>query len=369
MKLVTIIGARPQFVKAAVISRAISDFNKLNKKNVINEVIIHTGQHYDENMSEIFFHEMKIPIPAFNLGIGGKTHGSMTGKMLEKIEEILITESPDLVMVYGDTNSTLAGALAASKLNIPIAHVEAGLRSFNMFMPEEVNRVLTDRISKFLFCPTDTAVSNLNNEGFPNRLSKNNVQFIVNTGDVMYDAALFYGEIAVSSTKINDLLKNMSEGFYLATIHRAENTDNVDRFKNIFLALDTIAKTTKVVIPLHPRTKRLMKLHNIKLDNIIIIEPVGYFDMITLLKNCIGVFTDSGGVQKEAFFFKKQCITLRDETEWVELVNNGFNYLVGTEFENIIHAEQKIASRKCDFTLQLYGDGKSGEKILNHLLK
>lgn len=363
MKIVTIIGARPQFIKAAVVSRAIESYNRQNSENLIEEVIVHTGQHYDNNMSNIFFTEMLIPKPKYSLHIGGGLHGAMTGKMLEQIETVLLEERPNVILVYGDTNSTLAGALAASKLHIPVAHVEAGLRSFNMNMPEEINRILTDRVSKWLFCPTKTAVNNLFKEGFKNFFAK--VECI---GDVMYDAALFYKQNAKPSGKISELI-NRHGIFYLATIHRAENTDKVERLRNIIESLESIAKEKSVILPLHPRTKKVIEMENIKIESIITIEPVGYFDMICLLERCLAVFTDSGGVQKEAYFFQKQCITLRDETEWIELVENGFNQLVGAEKTKILQAEQNLKLIKKDFSQQLYGDGKAGEKIINILLE
>lgn len=363
MKIVTIVGARPQFIKAAVVSRAIESYNRQNSENLIEEVIVHTGQHYDNNMSNIFFTEMSIPKPKYSLHIGGGSHGAMTGQMLEQIETVLLEEKPNVVLVYGDTNSTLAGALAASKLHIPVAHVEAGLRSFNMNMPEEINRILTDRISKWLFCPTKTAVNNLTKEGFENFSAK-----VECTGDVMYDASLFYKQNANLSKEISELI-NRHGDFYLATIHRAENTDKVERLRNIIESLESIAKDKAVILPLHPRTKKVIEMANIKIENIMTIEPVGYFDMICLLERCLAVFTDSGGVQKEAYFFKKQCITLRDETEWIELVEYGFNQLVGAEKTKILQAEQNLKLIKKDFSLQLYGDGKAGEKIVGELLK
>ncbi|HFU75887.1 MAG TPA: UDP-N-acetylglucosamine 2-epimerase (non-hydrolyzing), partial [Arcobacter sp.] len=285
MKIVTILGARPQFIKAGTVSREIVEYDK------IEEVIVHTGQHYDANMSDIFFEEMKIPKPNYFLGIGGKTHGAMTGQMIEKIEEVALNEKPDWIMVYGDTNSTLAGAIVASKLHIKLAHIEAGLRSFNMQMPEEVNRILTDRVSDILFCPTTTAIENLKKEGFENFECK-----IVNSGDVMYDGALFYKNLAA---KPDIEIKN---NYILCTIHRAENTDNEDRLKEIFEALNEIAKEMQIILPLHPRTKQKIKNLSLSLDNITIIDPVGYLEMVWLIDNCTLVMTDSGGLQKEAYF-------------------------------------------------------------------
>jgi UDP-GlcNAc3NAcA epimerase len=362
MKIITTVGARPQFVKAAVVSRAIAMHSH------INEIIVHTGQHYDANMSDVFFEEMKIPKPHYNLHIGGGQHGTMTGQMLGKVEEVLLKERPDVVLVYGDTNSTLAGALAAVKLHIPVAHVEAGLRSFNMRMPEEINRILTDRISSWLFCPTKTAVDNLQDEGYFGKKAIGK-HIVENVGDVMYDAALFYKKIAQQSNELSLVLKEVNCSFYLATIHRAENTDDVERLKNIINALSTIGKTVPVILPLHPRTRNIIAQHNIPLHNIKVIEPVGYFDMITLLEKCQGVLTDSGGGQKEAYFFSKPCITLRDETEWLELVEHGYNVLVGADYDKILQAQKQLLAKKLDFSLKLYGDGTAGEKIVQNLIE
>ncbi|MBD1933405.1 MULTISPECIES: non-hydrolyzing UDP-N-acetylglucosamine 2-epimerase [Cyanophyceae] len=361
MKVVTVVGARPQFIKAASVSRAIALYNQQHITSPIHEILVHTGQHYDPNLSDVFFEEMQIPNPDYHLGIGGISQGAMTGRILEKIEEVIIKEQPDVVLVYGDTNSTLAGALAAVKLHIPVAHVEAGLRSFNMRMPEEVNRVLTDQISRWLFCPTETAVKNLKNEGI---LERGQV-LVSNVGDVMYDAALFYRQIAKPTDAIACLINELNEPFYLATVHRAENTDDPVRLSNIMGALETISKTTPVVLPLHPRTRKL--LGNQHLSRIRLIEPVGYFDMITLLSKCKGVFTDSGGLQKEAYFFHKPCITLREETEWVELVEYGFNTLVGSDPDKILSAQKSIGIRNRDDFKLLYGQGDASAKILKLL--
>lgn len=355
MKLLTVIGARPQFVKAAAVSREIA------KHINIKEVIVHTGQHYDFNMSDVFFEEMDIPKPNYNLNINSLSHGAMTGQMLEKIEEILIKEKPDCILVYGDTNSTLAGSLAASKLHIPVAHVEAGLRSFNMKMPEEINRILTDRISSFLFCPTDNAVTNLKNEGFEKFNCK-----IIKTGDVMQDAAMFYAE--QSSKKSNIIKKLKLDKFALVTIHRAENTDNKENIVNIFNALVEISKNIKVVIPMHPRTSSILKSLSLNTKDLNIIEPVGYFDMIELLKNTSIVMTDSGGLQKEAFFFEKPCVTLREETEWVELVEHGYNMIAGNSKDNIIKAYEKMINVKIKSNVNLYGGGAASKNIIKALL-
>jgi UDP-GlcNAc3NAcA epimerase len=352
VKIVTILGARPQFIKAGTVSREIAKYSE------IQEVIVHTGQHFDANMSNIFFNEMKIPKPNYNLNINGLGHGAMTGQMLKKIEEVLLKEKPDWVMVYGDTNSTIAGALAASKLHIKVAHVEAGLRSFNMNMPEEVNRILTDRISNILFCPTESAIDNLGKEGYKTLDIK-----IIKNGDVMQDGAMFYRSLAV---KPNDVTLN--DKYILATIHRAENTDNPKRLKGIFEALSEIAKDIQIVLPLHPRTKNILKTANIILsDNISIIEPIGYLKMVYLIKNAKMIMTDSGGLQKEAFFFEKPCITLRDETEWVELIQNKFNVLAGADKEKIIDLYHTYAFNN-DFSIDLYGGGKASESIIKELL-
>lgn len=353
MKIVTILGARPQFIKAGTVSREIAKYSE------IQEVIVHTGQHFDANMSDIFFDEMKIPKPHYNLDINGLGHGAMTGQMLEKIEEVLLKEKPDWVMVYGDTNSTIAGALAASKLHIKVAHVEAGLRSFNMNMPEEVNRILTDRISNILFCPTQSAVDNLEKEGYKTLDIK-----IVKNGDVMQDGALFYKDLAV---KPDDVILN--DEYLLSTIHRAENTDDPKRLIAIFEALNEIAKEIQIVLPLHPRTKNILKTSNIELsDNISIIEPIGYLKMVYLIKNAKMIMTDSGGLQKEAFFFEKPCITLRDETEWVELIENKFNVLAGADKDKIIDLYHTYEFNN-DFSADLYGGGKASEIIVNELLE
>lgn len=334
MKILTVIGARPQFIKAAAVS------NKLRKNH--EEVLVHTGQHYDNNMSDIFFDELGIPKPNYNLNIGSGNHGYQTGKMLMELESLYLNEKPDLVLVYGDTNSTLAGALAASKLLIPVAHIEAGLRSFNMKMPEEQNRVLTDHISKYLFAPTDTAIKNLKNE--------NITENVFNTGDVMFDAIKLFKEKALeTSTVLID--NNISPNEYiLSTIHRAENTNDINRLKNIINALNECEKN--IVLPLHPRTHKFIKDYGLTINNNIkIIAPVGYLDMINLENNSQKIVTDSGGVQKEAYFLQKPCITMRDETEWIETVENGWNTIVGSNKEKILDAiinfnpkgEQKMA--------------------------
>jgi UDP-GlcNAc3NAcA epimerase len=354
MKILTIVGARPQFVKAAVVSRALSKI-----KN-IDESIIHTGQHHDANMSDVFFDEMEIPKPKFNLGIHGLGHGAMTGQMLEGLESIFKEQKPDRVLVYGDTNSTLAGALAAAKMQIPVAHVEAGLRSFNMKMPEEINRILTDRISDLLFCPTQTAIDNLSKEGYPFSNTK-----LILSGDVMQDAALYYAQS--SSAKSTIIEKLNLNNFVLCTLHRAENTDNLSRLKAIVKSLSEIHNAIPVVLPLHPRTQKIVKDAGLNLP-FTVIDPVGYFDMIELLKHCSLVMTDSGGLQKEAFFFSKHCITLRDETEWVELVQGGYNKLAGADYEKIMSSFDEMKSKQSDFSVNLYGGGKAADAIVNELL-
>jgi len=356
MKIVTIIGARPQFIKAGSVSREILRQRELGLK--IEEVIIHTGQHYDANMSDIFFEEMQIPKPDYFLGIGGKSHGAMTGQMIEKIEEVCLKEKPDWIMVYGDTNSTLAGAIVASKLHIKLAHIEAGLRSFNMNMPEEINRILTDRVSSILFCPTDTAVQNLKNEGYDKFDCK-----IVKSGDVMQDGAIFYKDLAVKPSF------DIKENYILCTIHRAENTDDETRLRGIFEALNEIARERQVILPLHPRTKKMVENLQLNIENLTIIEPVGYLEMVWLINNCDLVMTDSGGLQKEAYFFEKPCITLRDETEWVELGECGVNILTGASMEKILETYKANSfSDKEISKLKLYGDGKACSRIVKELV-
>ncbi|MCJ0764325.1 non-hydrolyzing UDP-N-acetylglucosamine 2-epimerase [Variovorax terrae] len=345
-KIITIVGARPQLVKAAALSRALA------ARAVFQEVIIHTGQHYDENMSDIFFKQMHIPTPHYNLGIGGGSHGEMTGRQLEKIEALIIKEKPELMVVYGDTNSTLAGALAAVKLQIPIAHVEAGLRSFNRKMPEEINRIVTDHISDILFAPTDKARKNLESEGRP----QNSIHIV---GDVMYDAAIFYAKLSKMPEKLEGISRDK---FILCTIHRAENTDDPSRLRSIFEGLGSI--DALVVLPLHPRTRKKLNEFGIPIPrNVYIMEPVGYLEMIWLEQNCKLIVTDSGGVQKEAYFHQKPCITLRDETEWTELVDIGINTLTGASSEKISKALLNSNFDEDLFAQKPYGDGNSATKI------
>ncbi|MEB3193325.1 MAG: UDP-N-acetylglucosamine 2-epimerase (non-hydrolyzing) [Snowella sp.] len=355
MKITTIVGARPQFIKAAAVSRI------LRAEPNITEILIHTGQHYDPNLSDIFFKELEIPQPDYHLGIGSGNHGQQTGRMLEAIETVLITEKPDWVLVYGDTNSTLAGALAAVKIHIPIAHVEAGLRSFNRQMPEEINRVLTDHSSDLLFAPTEAAVNNLKKEG----IDTNKIHLV---GDVMYDAALFYGEKSDRHRQLLQTLNLKPKSYLLATVHRAENTDNVQRLEAIFTALNQIAQQYSVVLPLHPRTRKLLQQNQLEkfTQNLTLLEPVGYLDMVQLEKNARLIITDSGGVQKEAYFYQVPCITLREETEWIELVDLGWNYLISPDHSGAIAQGIKIGLEKSlpiNINERPYGDGQSAFKI------
>lgn len=356
MKVLTVLGARPQFIKAATVSRAFKEVG-------VHEIIIHTGQHFDKNMSAVFFTEMGIPQPDYNLEINGLGHGAMTGRMLEQIETVLIKDKPDCVLVYGDTNSTLAGALAAAKLHIPVAHVEAGLRSFEMKMPEEVNRILTDRISRYLFCPTKTAVDNLNKEGFSSFDCEINL-----SGDVMYDAVLYYKESIDQKSTVIKSLGLTNKKFVLATIHRAENTDNSARLSSICKAMNQINKEASVILPLHPRTKALLAKSNIQLD-FDPIDPISYFDMLALLDQCDLVLTDSGGLQKEAYFFNKHCITLRDQTEWVELVEAGVNTIVGASFQAILDSASQNLGRAVSTQKPLYGQGDASRVIAERIKK
>lgn len=347
MKIVTIVGARPQFIKAATVSRIIKNHPE------IQEVIVHTGQHYDSNMSEVFFKELDIPEPNINLEVGSGLHGKQTACMLEGIEEVLISEKPDWVLVYGDTNSTIAGSLAAAKLNIRIAHVEAGLRSFNRTMPEEINRIATDHISSCLFAPTQNAMELLAKEGLADKA--------IFSGDVMYDSILHYNEIASKRTSLKNIVNIEPGKYFLATVHRQENTDNIENLRQIFKAFARL--DFPVVIPMHPRTRKYM--NDIVYTNAIIIEPVGYLEMITLLNNCQKVLTDSGGLQKEAFFLKKPCITLREETEWIETLQDNWNFVVGTNDQKIL---EKIKETHFGKQKQFFGDGNAAKKIIEHLL-
>ena len=355
MKIVTIVGARPQFVKAAVVSRA------LRKTRGLREVLVHTGQHYDRNMSGRFFDELEIPKPAYNLGVGSGSHGTQTGRMLSLIEEVLLKEKPDWMLVYGDTNSTLAGALAAAKLHIPIAHVEAGLRSFNRQMPEEINRVMTDHVSEILFAPTEVAVVNLANEGISGKS-------VVLVGDVMCDAAKFYSARAAQTSSILKQLGRRKKEYALATIHRAENTDALPRLKIILAGLVRAAREIPIVLPLHPRTRHAVQQAKLKIPaGLQIIEPVGYLDMIELERNASVIATDSGGVQKEAYFHRVPCVTLRDETEWTELVASGWNRLCGVKSPMQL-AKLIISSvGKNGQDVNLHGGGQAAELIVRRI--
>lgn len=352
VKVVTIVGARPQFVKAAVVSRAFAGCSE------IEEVLVHTGQHFDANMSEIFFFEMGITAPKYNLQIGGGTHGENTGRMIEQIERILLVEAPTLVLLYGDTDSTLAGAIAASKLVIPMVHVESGLRSYRRGMPEEINRVITDRLADVLYAPSATAVENLLGEGV--RPAQ-----IVNTGDVMYDAVLLFKEVAQSRSTILADLELAPDAYLMLTLHRKENTDDKTALSQIFTALGESER--KIVLPLHPRTKRRIAEHGITLPpNVLVTDPLGYLDTLALLGAARMLLTDSGGMQKEAYFLGRPCVTLRDETEWVELVNCGANVLAGSD--------RKIIAAHLDRTMpanlpaDLYGNGNASTIIAEDLL-
>ena len=358
MRIVTIVGARPQFVKASVVSKA---FRKLAPQR-IQEILVHTGQHYDTELSDVFFRQLGIPKPVINLGIGSGTNGAQTGRMLESIEQVLMEERPDRVLVYGDTNSTLAGALAAAKLHIPVAHVEAGLRSFNRHMPEEINRVVTDHVSDLLFCPTKTAVENLRQEGI--------VRGIHQVGDVMYDCVLTFAPIAEQNSKILRELNLKPQGYFLATIHRAENTDDPARLKSLLDALFEINRHfAPVVWPVHPRTRKAMLSHKITVDDSLwLTAPLPYLDMQQLMANARCVLTDSGGMQKEAFFHQVPCLTLRDETEWVETTECGYNQIVGTDAKKIIEAAATARFPNGSKSPELFGNGKASLAIVNLLL-
>ena len=348
MKILTVLGARPQFIKAAAVSRAI------RSRGDITEKIVHTGQHFDRKMSQVFFDEMDIPVPDYELNIHSLSHGAMTGRMIEGIEAIILQENPDVVLVYGDTNSTLAGAVAATKLQVKLAHVEAGLRSFNMAMPEEVNRILTDRISNFLFCPTATAERNLQKEGFDTFPC-----VITNPGDVMYDSLLYYAARSHYQPARND--------YALLTLHRQENTDNPQRLRAIVKALNILAEKFAIVFPIHPRTQKKLTELDIKLS-FNPIEPVGYLEMIGLLKGASLVLTDSGGLQKEAYMLNKYCVTLRDETEWTELVEGGYNMLAGADPHKIVELAGSYFAKEIVNSDLLYGDGHASDKICDTLI-
>jgi UDP-GlcNAc3NAcA epimerase len=360
MKIISVVGARPQFVKAAVLARALA-------KTDATHLILHTGQHYDENMSAIFFDQLDIPAPTFNLNIGSGSQGVQTAEMLMAIEKTIIEEKPDWLVLYGDTNSTLAGALAASKLHVPVAHVEAGLRSFNKKMPEEVNRIVTDHVSEILFTPTQTAVDNLVNEGVP--LDK-----IKLCGDVMYDAALYYLEKAKARREACYDSLDLTEGeFILSTIHRAENTDHPERLDAIVNALEKLSADQPVVLPLHPRTRSRLsdeRMERMKAKGVKLVDPLDYLTMLNLMSGAVLILTDSGGVQKEAWMCGTPCVTLRDETEWVELIMGGYNTLVPPTSAAFICEQVALVleSPVPDFSQPLYGDGDAGGAIARALL-
>jgi UDP-GlcNAc3NAcA epimerase len=381
LRILTVVGARPQFIKAAMVSRAIAKHNVESPYSEITEEIIHTGQHYDESMSDVFFQEMKIPDPVCRLNCGGKSHGAMTGQMLEAIEKEIVVREPDWVLVYGDTNSTLAGALAATKLHVPVAHVEAGLRSYNKRMPEEINRLLTDHVSAMLFCPTTTAVDNLKRESI--------TEGVHCVGDVMYDAALFFGEIAEKTSTILRTLNLTPKSYYLATIHRQENTEDAGRLSAIFDALDRIASEQRpVVIPVHPRTRQYLLKNSLAWptdetegkgtnqivlrtgnEHVCLVPAVPFLDMIMLERDAAIILTDSGGVQKEAYWHRVPCVTLRDETEWVETVNTGWNTVVGVDVARIVGAVTTV-SENCvpPEHPSLFGEGSTADLICRALV-
>ncbi|WP_106498260.1 non-hydrolyzing UDP-N-acetylglucosamine 2-epimerase [Lentibacillus sp. Marseille-P4043] len=355
MKILTVIGARPQFIKACMLS------DHLKSDSTLEEIMVHTGQHYDENMSEVFFKQLKLPKPDYYLGVGSGSHGQQTGKMLIELEKVMIDVKPNLVLVYGDTNSTLAGGLAASKLHIPVAHVESGLRSFNKNMPEEINRVITDHLADWLFCPSHTAVENLKREGIK--------KGVYRTGDIMYDAVLRFKHHALQQSTIIEALSLTEVDYYLATIHRAENTDSPERLKSILNAFQQL--DMEVILPLHPRTER--KINQFGLTEFIssspikIVEPLHYFDMLAVASQAKAILTDSGGVQKEAYMLQVPCMTLRDETEWVETIRSGWNHLVGADSQLIVDTVKSFQVPKQ--YPQLFGDGNTSKTIIDILKK
>jgi UDP-GlcNAc3NAcA epimerase len=342
MKIMTIVGARPQFVKASAVSHAFLAHGG------VNEIMVHTGQHFDPAMSDLFFEELDIPKPNHHLAISGGSHGDMTGRMLAGIDALITAEKPDWVLVYGDTNSTLAGALAAAKLHVPIAHVEAGLRSFNRLMPEEINRVLTDHVSRFLFCPTHSAVTNLKAEGIE--------AGVLHVGDVMYDVTLKARKTAVARSGILDRLGLKDGGFNLATIHRAESTDDPVVLREMVAWLLERAQTMPIVFPVHPRARKAAESHGVSFNGLTTIDPVGYTDMTRLLMGCVNIFTDSGGLQKEAYFHSKPCVTLRTETEWVETIHSGWNRL------------WSVADYLPRKPIDEYGIGEASQKIVEAIV-
>jgi UDP-GlcNAc3NAcA epimerase len=381
MKLVTIVGARPQFIKVAPLARCLREHPSEHK-------LLHTGQHYDYEMSKIFFDELGLPEPNYYSGVGSGSHGEQTGEIMKRVERVLLQEKPDWVLVYGDTNSTLAGALAAAKLYIPVAHIEAGLRSYNRRMPEEINRVLTDHVSQLLCCPTEVAVANLKSEGFTNIASEGRLlpeleavrdpkvasghssrPLVANTGDIMYDVFLLCQELAATKSAVIERLGLIPKGYFLATVHRAGNTDTVEPLTKIVEAFCQLSLILPVIWVIHPRTRKALDANGLSqrvaaFPRVRPIPPVGYFDMLMLEQGAAAIFTDSGGVQKEAYFARVPCITLREETEWVELVQHGFNRLVGTDTDKIITSGRKAVEEKVTWNDWLYGDGNTANRIL-----
>lgn len=371
MRLMNIVGARPQFIKVASVLRAIDQYNAAHPASTIREVLVHTGQHYDHEMSQVFFKELELKDPDYHLGVGSGTHAYQTGEMIKRVEDVLLGEKPDVVMVYGDTNSTLAGALAAAKLHIAVAHVEAGLRSFNKKMPEEINRVLTDHVSDLLFCPTETAVKNLEREGISKGVNL--------VGDVMYDSVLYNLDLAEKRSRVMEKLGLSRKGFALATVHRAENTDDPDRLRLILQGLDQVVQAgLPVIVPIHPRTRKQLESLGLSTDNVQLIDPVSYLDMLLLEKQARVILTDSGGVQKEAYWLGVPCVTLRDETEWVETVQSGWNTLVGTRTNSILTALRRVRAlsgnrqkpRGAEKRVRArFGDGDAGRRATRVLLE
>jgi UDP-GlcNAc3NAcA epimerase len=377
-KIITVIGARPQIIKASAISRCISE----NFSEEIEEIIVHTGQHYDENMSEIFFTEMSIPKPKYNLKVGSSSHATQTGEIMLGIEQIIQKEKADAILIYGDTNSTLATAIAASKIEVPVIHIEAGLRSYNKSMPEEINRIMSDHVSTLLFCPTKTAVTNLEKEGFSLDTDKKATidnPHVYLCGDIMYDNSLHFSDVSATKSTILSDLNLENEKFILVTIHRNANTDDTQKINDIFESIVQIEKETclKIVLPLHPRTKKMMetllkkelftKIENNK--NIQVIPPAGFLDIIALEKNSKMIITDSGGLQKEAYFFQKPCVILRPQTEWVEIVENGNAVLADADPKLIVESCRNLLAKN-DFSYPtLFGDGNAAKFILEKILQ
>lgn len=371
IKVACVVGARPQFIKHLPVHKAF-----LSQSENIKEILIHTGQHYDYLMNKVFFDELGIPEPDYNLEVGSGTHGYQTGEIIKRVEQALEKEQPDAVLVYGDTNSTLGGALAAVKMHIPVIHVEAGLRSFNKLMPEEINRVLTDHSSAVLLCPTKNAVENLKREGFTQIVNDGNLiklneeisytvnsskPLVVNVGDVMYDALLYSLSISSQKSKIVKELGLEYKGYNLLTLHRAENTESSLKLMELIDFVETVSGKTPVIFPVHPRTKKILHSNSINIPQVIrMIEPLGYLDMLELTRNCNLVFTDSGGLQKEAYWLKVPCITLRNETEWIETVQSGWN---------VLYKDYKVPNNPYTYSNDLYGDGRASERIVNILIQ